>query len=192
MLKEIADLSDIPTGAFNIRSDSQSIGRRSTENIEIVSKTGVSGMDIFIKPGVKGETVHIPVVMTASGLKETVYNDFFIGDNADVDIVAGCGIDNCGAHDSQHDGIHRFYVGKNSRVRYVEKHFGSGSGAGSDAGSSAGAASPPAIPLTPIPLLLTAAIVPATWVPWLAGVTSAVLVMKLKLASGNTLAARSS
>ena len=130
MLKEIADLSDIPTGAFNIRSDSQSIGRRSTENIEIVSKTGVSGMDIFIKPGVKGETVHIPVVMTASGLKETVYNDFFIGDNADVDIVAGCGIDNCGAHDSQHDGIHRFYVGKNSRVRYVEKHFGSGSGAG--------------------------------------------------------------
>ena len=130
LLKEIADLSDIPTGAFNIRSDSQSIGRRSTENIEIISKTGVSGMDIFIKPGVKGETVHIPVVMTASGLKETVYNDFFIGDNADVDIVAGCGIDNCGAHDSQHDGIHRFYVGKNSRVRYVEKHFGSGSGAG--------------------------------------------------------------
>ena len=130
LLKEIADLSDIPTGAFNIRSDSQSIGRRSTENIEIISKTGVSGMDIFIKPGVRGETVHIPVVMTASGLKETVYNDFFIGDNADVDIVAGCGIDNCGAHDSQHDGIHRFYVGKNSRVRYVEKHFGSGSGAG--------------------------------------------------------------
>lgn len=130
LLKEVADLTEQPTGAFNIRSDSQSIARQSTANVDIIPKEGVSGIDIYIKPFTKGETVHIPVVMTKSGLKEQVYNDFFIGDNADVEIVAGCGIDNCGAHDSQHDGIHRFYVGKNSRLRYVEKHYGSGAGAG--------------------------------------------------------------
>ena len=130
LLKEIANLSTIPNGAFNIRSNSQSIGRQSSENIEIISKTNVSGIDIFIKPNTKNESVHIPVVMTESGLKEEVYNDFYVGDNADVEIVAGCGIDNCGSHDSEHDGIHRFYVGKNSHVRYVEKHYGSGSGKG--------------------------------------------------------------
>lgn len=130
LLKEIADLTDTPKGAYNIRSDSQSIGRQSTENVDIVPKEGVSGLDIFIKPNSKGEVVHIPVVMTKSGLKEEVYNDFFIGDNAEVEIVAGCGIDNCGAHDSQHDGIHRFYVGKNAKMKYVEKHYGSGSGTG--------------------------------------------------------------
>jgi Fe-S cluster assembly scaffold protein SufB len=130
LLLEVADLADLPTGAFNIRSNSQSVGRQSSENIDIQSKTGVSGLDIFIKPGTKGETLHIPVVMTESGLKEEVYNDFFIGDGAEIEIVAGCGIDNCGAHDSQHDGIHRFYVGKNAKVKYVEKHYGSGKGAG--------------------------------------------------------------
>ena len=130
LLKEIADLSDVPAGAYNIRSDSESVGRQSSANIDIMPKEGVSGLDIFIKPNTKGETVHIPVVMTKSGLKEQVYNDFFIGENADVEIVAGCGIDNCGAHDSQHDGIHRFYVGRNSKVRYVEKHYGSGTGQG--------------------------------------------------------------
>ncbi|MBQ6336470.1 MAG: SufD family Fe-S cluster assembly protein [Ruminococcus sp.] len=130
LLKEIADIDAPLTGAYNIRSDSMSIGRQSTKNIEIVSKEGVSGMDIFIKPDTVGETVHIPVVMTQSGLREVVYNDFFIGDNADVTIVAGCGIDNCGAHDSQHDGVHRFYVGKNAKIKYVEKHYGSGEGTG--------------------------------------------------------------
>ena len=130
LLKEIADLTETPSGAYNIRSDSRSVGRRSSPNIDIMPKEGVSGLDIFIKAGTKGETVHIPVVMTQSGLKEKVYNDFFIGENADVEIVAGCGIDNCGAHDSQHDGIHRFYVGRGSRMRYVEKHYGSGSGTG--------------------------------------------------------------
>ena len=130
LLKEIADLTDTPTGAYNIRSDSRSVGRQSTENVDIVPKENVSGLDIFIKPNTKGETVHIPVVMTKSGLKEEIYNDFFVGDNAEVEIVAGCGIDNCGAHDSQHDGIHRFYVGKNSKLKYVEKHYGSGSGTG--------------------------------------------------------------
>ena len=130
LLKEVADLSDIPSGAYNIRANSSPAGHRSTPNIDIRSKEGVSGLDIFIKPNTKGETLHIPVVISESGIKEKVYNDFFIGDDADVEIVAGCGIDNCGAHDSQHDGIHRFYVGKRSRVRYVEKHFGSGKGSG--------------------------------------------------------------
>lgn len=130
LLKEIADISEVPAGAYNIRSNSQSIGRQSTPNIKITPKTDVSGIDIRIKDGTKNESVHIPVVMTESGLKEEVYNDFYIGDNADVEIVAGCGIDNCGNHDSEHDGIHRFFVGKNSRVKYVEKHFGSGEGSG--------------------------------------------------------------
>ncbi len=130
LLAEIADLHQVPEGAYNIRSNSKSAGRRSTANIEIISKEEVSGLDIYIRPGTKKESVHIPVVMTESGLKETVYNDFHIGEDADVVIVAGCGIDNCGNQDSQHDGIHRFFVGKNARVKYVEKHYGSGSGAG--------------------------------------------------------------
>ena len=130
LLREVADLHKVPEGAYNIRSNSQSAGRQSTANIEIVSKKDVSGLEIHIKPGTKHESVHIPVVMTESGLKETVYNDFFIGEDADVVIVAGCGIDNCGNQDSQHDGIHRFYVGKNAHIRYVEKHYGSGDGKG--------------------------------------------------------------
>ena len=130
LLLEVADLHEIPEGAYNIRSNSQSAGRQSTANIEITSKTDVSGLEIRIKPGTKRESVHIPVVMTESGLKEVVYNDFFIGEGADVVIVAGCGIDNCGNQDSQHDGIHRFYLEKGAKVRYVEKHYGSGNGSG--------------------------------------------------------------
>ena len=130
LLQEIADLHAVPEGAYNIRSNSAMAGRRSTANIEIVSKEDVSGMDIRIKPGTKNESVHIPVVLTQTGLKEVVYNDFYIGADSDVVIVAGCGIDNCGSQDSQHDGIHRFFVGKNARVKYVEKHYGSGEGAG--------------------------------------------------------------
>ena len=130
LLREVADLHDIPEGAYNIRANGESAGRRSTENIEIISKTDVSGLEIHIKPGTKKESVHIPVVMTQTGLKELVYNDFYIGEDAEVVIVAGCGIDNCGPKDSEHDGIHRFYVGKNAKVRYIEKHYGSGDGTG--------------------------------------------------------------
>jgi len=130
LLEEIADLHTVPEGAYNIRSNGQSVGRVTTANIDIVSKTDVSGMDIRIKPGTKRESVHIPVVLTESGLTETVYNDFFIGEDCDVVIVAGCGIDNCGSQDSRHDGVHRFFIGKNAKVKYVEKHYGSGSGAG--------------------------------------------------------------
>lgn len=130
LLAEVADLHKVPEGAFNIRSNSESAGRQSTENIEIIPREDGNGLEIRIKPGTKNESVHIPVVMTKSGLTEVVYNDFYIGEDADVVIVAGCGIDNCGPKNSEHDGIHRFYVGKNAKVKYVEKHYGSGTGTG--------------------------------------------------------------
>ncbi len=130
ILEEVADLHKIPVGAFNIRANGESVGRNSTANIEITPKTDVSGIDIRIKPGTKNESVHIPVVISKTGMKENVYNDFYIGEDADVLIVAGCGIDNCGSADSEHDGIHRFYIGKNAHIKYVEKHYGSGTGTG--------------------------------------------------------------
>lgn len=130
LLEEVADLHKVPLGAYNIRSNGASAGRASTENIEITPREDGQGLTVRIKPGTKNESVHIPVVMTKSGLKEVVYNDFYIGEGADVVIVAGCGIDNCGSQDSEHDGIHRFYVGKGAKIKYVEKHYGSGSGAG--------------------------------------------------------------
>lgn len=130
LLKEVADLHGVPEGAYNIRANGAAAGRNTTANIDIQSKTDVSGIDIRIKDGTKNESVHIPVVLSESGLKEMVYNDFYIGEDCDVLIVAGCGIDNCGSQDSEHDGIHRFFIGKNSRVRYVEKHYGSGEGTG--------------------------------------------------------------
>jgi Fe-S cluster assembly scaffold protein SufB len=130
ILEEVADLHEVPEGAYNIRANGQSAGRRSTANIEITPKPEGNGLDVRIKPGTKRESVHIPVVLSESGLKETVYNDFYIGEDSDVVIVAGCGIHNCGSQDSQHDGIHRFFVGKNARVRYVEKHYGEGDGTG--------------------------------------------------------------
>ena len=130
ILAEVADLHAVPEGAYNIRANGVSAGRRSTANIEITSKPEGAGIDIRIQPGTKKQSVHIPVVLSESGLKETVYNDFFIGADSDVVIVAGCGIHNCGNQDSEHDGIHRFYVGENAKVKYVEKHYGEGDGTG--------------------------------------------------------------
>ncbi|MCR5817266.1 MAG: SufD family Fe-S cluster assembly protein [Ruminococcus sp.] len=130
LMREVADLHDIPEGAYNFRANSALAGRNTTANIDIKTKEDKPGIDIIIKEGTKNESVHIPVVLSESGLKETVYNDFYVGDNSDVLIVAGCGIDNCGTQDSEHDGIHRFFVGKNSKVKYVEKHYGSGDGKG--------------------------------------------------------------
>lgn len=130
LLAEIADLHKVPEGAYNIRANGVSAGRNSTANIEITSKEDKPGIDIRIKPGTKNESVHIPVVLSESGLKDVVYNDFFVGDDSDVVIVAGCGINNCGNQDSDHDGVHRFFVGKNAHVKYVEKHYGEGEGSG--------------------------------------------------------------
>lgn len=130
LLREIADLHGIPTGAYNIRANGDAAGRATTEHIDIVTKTDKAGIDIIIKPGTKNESVHIPVIISESGLSEVVYNDFYIGEGADVTIIAGCGIHNCGVQKSEHDGVHSFFVEKNARVRYVEKHYGEGDGNG--------------------------------------------------------------
>lgn len=130
LLETIAGFHGLPTGAYNIRANGQSIGRNTTAAVDIIPKADGTGIDIRVKPGTKGEIIHIPVVMSRSGLQETVYNDFFIGENADVTIVAGCGIHNDGDGASQHDGIHRFFVERNARVKYVEKHYGDGDGLG--------------------------------------------------------------
>lgn len=130
MLEKIADIHGTPEGAYNIRSDGQSIGRNTTANIDIVTKKDKPGIDIIIKPGTKNESVHIPVILSESGLKDMVYNDFYIGEGADVVIVAGCGIHNCGVDTSEHDGIHTFFIEKNAKVKYIEKHYGEGDGTG--------------------------------------------------------------
>ena len=130
ILMEVAGLESTPHGAYNIRANGQSAARSVTANIDIVTKEDGSGIDIYIKPGTVNESVHIPVVLSESGLKEVVYNDFHIGENSDVVIVAGCGIHNCGDQDSEHDGIHRFFVGEIAKIKYVEKHYGEGEGRG--------------------------------------------------------------
>lgn len=130
LLEQVAGLHEIPSGAYNIRSNGASAGRNTTANIDIVTKTDKPGIDIIIKPNTKKESVHIPVIISESGLEESVYNDFYIGENSDVVIVAGCGIHNSGDKLSKHDGIHTFHIGKNAKVKYVEKHYGSGDGIG--------------------------------------------------------------
>ena len=130
LLKEIADLERVPQGAYNIRKNGQLEGRNNSAHITIESKTDKPGIDIRIDPHTKNESVHIPVIVTQTGLKDLVYNDFYIGEGCDVDIVAGCGIHNSGCETAEHDGIHTFYVGKGAKVRYVEKHYGEGEGTG--------------------------------------------------------------
>lgn len=130
LLSEVADLHSVPTGAFNIRENGETAMRNTTANIDIVTKKDQNGIDIHVKSGTKNESVHIPVVISKSGIDETVYNDFYIGDDCDVVIVAGCGIHNSGEFDSKHNGVHRFFVGKNSKIKYVEKHYGEGDGNG--------------------------------------------------------------
>lgn len=130
LLKIIADMDGTPDGAYNIRANGALADRHVTESIDIRTKTDKPGIDIIIKPGTKGEKVHIPVIISETGLSDLVYNDFIIGEGAEVEIVAGCGIHNCGSEESRHDGIHSFFVGKNAKVKYVEKHFGEGDGTG--------------------------------------------------------------
>ena len=130
LLEKIADLTGKPAGAFNLRKDSGCEARQSTENIQITNKEDKPGIEIRIKDGTVGEKCYIPVIITKSGISEMVYNDFFIGENCDVEIVAGCGIHNSGCDESRHDGIHTFYVGRNSHIRYAEKHYGDGDGTG--------------------------------------------------------------
>lgn len=126
LLLAVADLHQIPSGAFSLRENGKSVKMKSTANIEIVKKQDKSGIDIIVKPNTTNESLHMPVIISESGVDDIVYNDFYIGDNSDILIVAGCGIHNPGETKSQHDGIHSFHLGKNARVRYVEKHIGSG------------------------------------------------------------------
>lgn len=130
LLEQVAGLHEMPAGAYNIRANGASVDRATTTHIDIVTKSDKQGIDIVIKPGTKNESVHIPVLLSQSGLTEMVYNDFYVGDDCDVTIVAGCGIHNSGDADSRHDGIHSFFIGKNSHVKYVEKHYGDGDGSG--------------------------------------------------------------
>ena len=130
LLEAVSGLHEIPTGAYNIRANGASIERNSTAHIEIIPKKDKSGIEIHIMPGTQNESVHIPVILSQSGLEEIVYNDFFVGDDADVTIIAGCGIHNGGDAASRHDGLHRFFIGRNAHVKYVEKHYGSGDGKG--------------------------------------------------------------
>lgn len=130
LLEQVAGLHEVPQGAYNLRINGQGAGRNTTEHIDIVTKEDKPGIDIYVKPGTKNESMHIPVLLSQTGMTELVYNDFHIGEDADVIIVAGCGIHNGGDAASKHDGIHTFYLGKNARVKYVEKHYGSGDGIG--------------------------------------------------------------
>lgn len=130
LIAEVADLHEVPEGAYSIRANGESTAMQSTANIEIVKKTDKPGIDIHVKAGTVKESLHIPVIISESGLTESVYNDFFIGEDCDITIIAGCGIHNCGSQKSEHDGIHTFFVGRNSKVRYVEKHYGEGDGSG--------------------------------------------------------------
>lgn len=130
LLEQVAGLHEVPQGAYNIRANGQMAGRSTTENIDIVTKEDKPGIDIIIKPGTKNESVHIPVLLSQSGLQDLVYNDFYIGEGADITIVAGCGIHNGGDGQSRHDGIHTFHLAAGARLRYVERHYGEGDGNG--------------------------------------------------------------
>ncbi len=130
LLAEVADIHKVPEGAYNIRTNGKLESRNTTANIDIVTKEDKPGIDIIVKPGTKNESIHIPVILSQSGLKDMVYNDFIIGEDADVTIVAGCGIHNCGVDTSEHAGIHSFHIGKNARIKYIEKHYGEGDGNG--------------------------------------------------------------
>lgn len=132
LLEQIAGLHEVPQGAYNIRANGKLVGRNITEHINIVNKEDKPGIDIYIQPGTKNESVHIPVLLSQTGLTDLVYNDFYIGEGADVTIVAGCGIHNGGDSESRHDGIHAFHLAAGARVKYVENHYGEGDGSGAN------------------------------------------------------------
>ena len=130
LLMQVADIHEVPAGAYSLRINGKLHGKNSSEHIQIVQKEDKPGIDIYIEAGTKNESLHIPVLLSQSGLKELVYNDFYIGEDCDVTIVAGCGIHNGGSETSEHSGVHSFYVSKNAKVKYIEKHYGAGDGNG--------------------------------------------------------------
>ena len=130
LLEQVAGIHEVPAGAYSLRINGKLHGKNSSENIEIVQKTDKPGIDIYIKAGTKNESMHIPVILSQTGLKELVYNDFHVGEDCDVTIVAGCGIHNGGSETSEHSGVHSFFVSKNAKLKYIEKHYGEGDGEG--------------------------------------------------------------
>ncbi len=132
LLQEIAGIHEVPMGAYSLRINGALYGKSDSEHISIVKKTDKQGIEIYIKPGTKNESVHIPVLISETGLNDMVYNDFYIGADCDVTIVAGCGIHNCGTQESRHDGIHTFYLSPRAKVKYIEKHYGEGDGNGTN------------------------------------------------------------
>lgn len=130
LLEQVAGIHEVPQGAYSIRINGALHGKNSSENIDIVKKEDKPGIDIYIKDGTKNESVHIPVLLSQTGIKELVYNDFHIGRDCYVTIVAGCGIHNGGSEESEHSGIHSFYLAENAKVKYIEKHYGEGDGNG--------------------------------------------------------------
>ena len=130
LLEQVAGIHEVPQGAYSLRINGSLHGKNSSENIDIVKKEDKPGIDIYIKDGTKNESVHIPVLLSQTGIKELVYNDFHIGRDCDVTIVAGCGIHNSGSETSEHSGVHAFYLAENAKVKYIEKHYGAGDGMG--------------------------------------------------------------
>lgn len=130
LLEQVAGLHEIPQGAYSLRINGNMVGKNDSKNISIVKKTDKPGIDIYIRPGTKNESIHIPVLLSQTGLKEVVYNDFHVGEDCDITIVAGCGIHNSGSSESEHSGIHSFFVGKGAKLKYIEKHYGEGDGNG--------------------------------------------------------------
>lgn len=130
ILKYIDEAGFRQEGAFNLRHNGMALCHGDSEHVRIVRKEDKPGIDIYIDGETDGEEVHIPVVLDASGFTDRVYNDFHIADGANVVIIAGCGIHNDGHADSQHDGVHSFFVGKGANVTYKENHYGAGEGDG--------------------------------------------------------------
>ena len=129
LLSQITDLHAIEQGSYSFRKNGQGVAINSTTDIQIVKKTDKPGIDIYVKANVQNKSMHLPVIISQGGITDKVYNDFYIGENADVLIVAGCGIHNTGNTESTHNGIHTFHLSKNSKVKYVEKHLGLGNDA---------------------------------------------------------------
>jgi len=130
LLNKIADINDMPVGAYNIRKNGKGAGRNTTKNINITNKKDNPGIDVYVKPGTKNESAYVPVILSETGFEDTVYNTFVIGEDADVTIIAGCGIHNEGESTSKHDGVHEFFVHKGAKMKYIEKHYGEGDGLG--------------------------------------------------------------
>ena len=130
LLKEISDSDIEQADAYNIRKNGKGVSRKTNPYIDIVPKEDNQGIDVYVKENTLLSIIHVPVLLTESGLKDVVYNDFHIGKNSNVIILAGCGVHNDKHKDTEHDGIHRFFLEENAKVKYMEKHYGEGDGSG--------------------------------------------------------------